>query len=449
MVMADTLRRSLFRFFWTHHAPRTIAAWFAGPLGALAVVTTLLPAAAVAADWPTFRGADRTGVAPDTDLLEAWPAEGPRRVWETVGAGRGYSSLAIADGRIYTLGDGLSTAGDKDEYLSCFDRETGRQLWKTKTGQPWSEGQESWQGSRSTPTVDGDMVYCITPFGQLVACATADGSERFRVDLKKQFGGKKGDSWGYSESVLIDDNRLVCTPGGEQATLVALDKKTGRPIWTCPMKGDRGAGHSSIVVSRPKGRKVYVQTTGAGAFAVDAETGRFQWAYPIDQTTAVIPTPIVRDDLVFFSAGYKRGGALLRQVPGADGGVTVQEVYPLKKELANKHGGIVLVGDHLYGDSDDAGIPFCAELMTGDVVWKKRGSGKGSASVTAADGHLYVRFSDGTLALAKADPAAYEEVASFKIPGSDGRPSWSHSVILDGRLYLREQDRILCYDLRK
>lgn len=436
---------------------RGVAGKWCGAMGTLVVLAApLMPA--TAADWPTFRGADRTAVAPDTDLLEAWPATGPRLIWEATGAGRGYASPAIAGDRIYTLGDGLSTAADKDEYLSCFDRETGRQLWKTKTGQPWNEGAESWQGSRSTPTVDGDMVYVITPHGQLVACATADGKERFRIDLKAQFGGKKDDSWGYSESPLVDENRLVCTPGGEQATLVALDKETGKPIWSCPMKGDRGAGHSSVVISQPLsgqtggqagGRKVYIQTTGAGTFAVDAKTGKFQWAYPIDKTTAVIPTPIVRGDLVFFSAGYKRGGALLRQVPGPDGGVTVKEVYGLKKELANKHGGIVLVGDHLYGDSDDAGIPFCAELMTGNVVWKKRGSGKGSATVVAADGHLYVRFADGTLALAKADPADYAEVATFKIPGSDARPSWAHSVILDGRLYLREQDKILCYDLRK
>jgi len=427
-----------------------VAGGWCGAMGALMLLALpSLQQPAQAADWPTFRGAERTGVAPDTDLLESWPATGPKVVWETAGAGRGYASLAIAGNRIYTLGDGLSTADDKDEYLSCFDRETGKQLWKTKTGQPWAEGPESWQSSRSTPTVDGDMVYVLTPQGQLVACATTDGKERFRVDLKAQFGGKKGDGWGYSESVLVDDNRLVCTPGGEQATLVALDKKTGKLIWSCPMKGDRGAGHSSIVISQPKGRKVYVQTTAAGAFAVDAQTGKFQWAYPIDQTTAVIPTPIVRGDLVFFSAGYKRGGALLRQVPGADGGVTMEEVYGLKKELANKHGGIVLVGDHLYGDSDDAGIPFCAELMTGNVIWKKRGSGKGSATVVAADGHIYVRFADGTLVLAKADPADYVELATFKIPGSDARPSWSHSVILDGRLYLREQDKILCYDLRK
>lgn len=417
-------------------------------LGFAAAWAAVLAGSSPAADWPTFRGAERTAVAPDTDLVESWPADGPRLVWQTAGAGRGYASLAIAGERIYTLGDGLSTAGDKDEYLSCFDRATGRQLWTTKTGGPWTDGQESWQSSRSTPTVDGDTVYVITPFGQLVACATADGREKYRVDLKERFGGKKGDSWGYSESVTIDGDRLVCTPGGEQATMVALDKRTGRPLWSCPMKGDRGAGHASIVKAKVGGREVYVQTTAAGAFAVDAATGRFLWAYPIDQTTAVIPTPIVKDDLVFIVAGYKRGGALLRQVPGPGGSVKVEEVYGLKPELANKHGGVVLVGDHLYGCADDQPILLCAELATGKVVWKERGSGKNSATLAAADGHLYVRYADGTLALVKADPAGYREVSSFKVPGSGERPSWAHMVILDGRLYLREGDAILCYDLR-
>jgi outer membrane protein assembly factor BamB len=415
----------------------------------LAVLAALLAGSARAADWPTFRGADRTAVAPDTDLLEAWPADGPPLVWEAKGAGRGYASLAIAGDRIFTLGDGLSTASDTDEYLSCFDRATGKQLWKTKTGGPWTDGQESWQSSRSTPTVDGAMVYVVTPFGQLVACTTKDGREVFRVDLKQQFGGKKGDSWGYSESVLVDGDRLVCTPGGEQAAMVALDKKTGRPLWSCPVPGIRGAGHSSIVISEVKGRKIYVQTTASGPIGVDAKSGKLLWGYPIDQTTAVIPTPIVKGDLVFFSAGYKRGGALLRQVPGAGGTVKIDEVYGLNTDLANKHGGIVLVGDHLYGDSDDKGIPFCAELMTGTIVWKQRGSGKNSATVMAADGHVYVRYSDGTLSLLKADPAEYREVASFKVPGSGERPSWAHMVILDGRLYLREGDAILCYDVRQ
>lgn len=416
----------------------------------LACSLVCLPAAA--GDWPTFRGADRTAVAPDTDLLDSWPEAGPPLVWESAGCGRGYASPTIAGDRIYTLGDGLSTAPDADEYLSCFDRETGRQLWITKTGPAWNEGQPTWQSSRSTPTVDGDAVYVITPFGQLVCCGTDDGTERFRIDLKQTFGGTKGDSWGYSESVTIDGDRLVCTPGGEKATMIALDKRTGRLLWACPLEGDRGAGHASIVKSRVGGSSQYVQTTAAGCFAVDARTGRLLWSYPIDQTTAVIPTPIVRDDLVFFAAGYGRGGALVRQVPAPDGGITMQQVYGLTQELANKHGGIVLVGDHLYGDSDDKGIPFCAELTTGKIVWKSRGSGRGSAAIAAADGHLYVRFQNGVLALVRADPSGYEEKGHFQIPHSsqdDARPSWSHPVILDGRLYLRESDHLICYDLRK
>ncbi len=403
--------------------------------------------AARAEEWPTFRGPERTAVAPDTDLLESWPPEGPPLVWKTAGAGKGYASLAIAGDRFYTLGDGLSTAPDADEYLSCFDLATGRQRWKTKTGEPWTQGQPTWQSSRSTPTVDDGLVYVVTPFGRLVACDAADGREVFAVDLKQEYGGTKGDSWGYSESVTIDGDRLVCTPGGPTNTMVALDKKTGRKIWSCAVPGDRGAGHASIVVAQVGGRKVYVQTTAGGALGVDAETGTLLWTYPIDKTTAVIPTPIVRGDLVFFSAGYKRGGALLRQV-AAGGDVRVEEIYGLNTELANKHGGIVLVGDHLYGDSDDKGIPFCAELMTGKVVWKQRGSGKNSANVLAADGRIYVRYQDGTLSLVKADPAGYEEVGSFQVPGSGDRPSWAHMVILDGRLYLREGDEVLCYDVR-
>jgi outer membrane protein assembly factor BamB len=417
--------------------------------GALPLLGSLaIGLVAGATDWPTFRGADRTAVAPDTDLLKAWPDGGPPLVWDGTGAGRGYASVAIVGDRMFTLGDGLSAAPDADEYLSCFDRAGGKRLWITKTGAPWTDGQPAWQSSRSTPTVDGDMVYVITPHGKLLACDTKTGREKFSVDLKQQFGGSKGDSWGYSESVLIDGNRLVCTPGGEKATMVALDKKTGRLLWSCPMQGDRGAGHASIVISNVGRRKVYIQTTAAGAFAVDAESGRFYWAYPIEKTTAVIPTPIVRDDLVYIVAGYKRGGALLRQVPGTDGSIKVEEVFALKPELANKHGGVVLIGDHLYGCADDQPILICAELATGNVVWKERGSGKNSAAIVAADGHLYVQYQDGTLSLVKADPSGYQEVSSFQIPGSGDRPSWAHPVILDGRLYVREQDHILCYDIR-
>jgi outer membrane protein assembly factor BamB len=401
-------------------------------------------------DWPQWRGPERNGVSSDTGLLTKWPANGPHLLWESKGAGRGYASLAITGGRIYTLGDGPSTAEDHDEYLLCFDATDGKPVWKTRLGPAWNSGQPNWQSSRSTPTVDGDRVYVLTPRGELVCAAASTGKIRWRKSMQQDFGGKKGDGWGYSESVLIDGDHLICTPGGDKATMVALDKKTGRLIWKAVAPGNRGAGHSSAVLADVKGTRVYVQMTASGALGVRARDGKVLWSYPIPPTTAVIPTPIVRGDLVFIDAGYGKGGALLRQVPSSGGGVTAKEIYPLQRQLENKHGGVVLVGDYLYGDKSDSGRPWCADLMTGKVKWSKNGgSGSGSAAVAAADGHLYIRYADGTMVLAKASPEGYEEEGSFKIPHSGSRPSWSHPVITGGKLYLREGDHILCYDLRQ
>lgn len=405
-----------------------------------------IPSVATADEnWLTFRGNQRTAVANETGLMTSWPEAGPPLLWQTNGLGRGYSSLSIDDGRIYTMGDSLKES-DSAEYLLCIDQSNGEQIWKAKTGKPWTNGKESWQSSRSTPTIDGDQIYVLTAHGDLI-CFSSNGDEVWKQNLKQTFAGKKADNWGYSESVLIDGDRLICTPGGPENTMVAIDKNTGNQLWSTARAEDRGAGHASIVISKVGDTKVYVQTTGSGAMGVRASDGKLLWTYDIDETTAVIPTPIVRDDLVFFSAGYRRGGALLRQVE-SDGSITVDEIYPLNIKLGNKHGGIVLVGDYLYGDSEDQGIPFCAEFMTGDVKWKSRGSGKKSASVVAADGHVYFRYSDGVIALVKPSPEKMEEVSSFKVPGSGSRPSWSHPVIVSGKLYLREGNQLFCYSLR-
>ena len=231
--------------------------------------------------------------------------------------------------------------------------------------------------------------------------------------------------------------------------MLALNKKTGEEIWSTSREGDRGAGHASIQVSEVGGVKVYVNTTASGALGVRASDGELMWTFDIDKTTAVIPSPIIRDDLVFFTAGYGRGGALLRQIAKGDK-VEVETVYPLNKKLENKHGGIVLVDGHLYGDSGDGGIPFCAELLTGKVVWKKRGSGKGSASVVAADGHVYFFYQNSTVGLVKADPSGYEEVGAFKLEGHDAddvRTTWAHPVVTDGKLFVRQDDKIFCFCL--
>jgi outer membrane protein assembly factor BamB len=400
------------------------------------------------ANWPQWRGPNRDDLSPDRGLLHQWPQGGPPLLWEAKGAGRGYASVAIAAGRLYTMGDGPTINDDKDEYLVCIDAANGKPNWKTRLGPAWNSGSPNWQSSRSTPTVDGALLFALTAQGNLVCLETATGKEQWRKNLPKDLGGRKGDSWGYSESVLVDGDKVVCTPGGEKATMVALNKKTGERLWTAAVPKDRGASHASIVIAEVANVRAYVQMTAGNVLGVRAADGGVLWTYLIPTTTAVIPTPIVRGDLVFVSIGYGKGGALLRQVPTAAGGVKVQEVYPLNKELSNKHGGVVCVGDYVYGDTADSGAPFCAELLTGKVRWKKRGSGSGSASVTYADGHLYFRYANGTMVLALATPQDYKEVSSFKIPHRGERPSWSHPVVTGGKLFLREGDYILCYDVR-
>jgi len=375
-------------------------------------------------------------------------------IWETKGAGRGYSSMAVAGGRLYTMGDGLSTVDDKDEYAQCFDAGTGKSLWKTKLGAHYEyRGQENWESSRSTPTVDGDHVYYLTPLGVLACLNTADGKKLWSKDLKADFGGGKGDGWGYSESPLVDGDRLLCTPGKGKNTMVALNKSTGEKVWSAVVGDDAGAGHASIVIADVGGIRVYVQTTASYVFGVRAEDGKVLWTYPMGKekrVTAVIPTPIIHGDMVFAVAGYNKGAALLRQVKGPDNSVKVEEVYGYNRAMANKHGGVVLIGDYVYGDKEDSGVLWCAKLSTGELQkgWSKRGSGRASGAVTAADGHLYVHYANGTLALVKASPEAYQETGSFKVPHSGSRPSWSHPVICNGRLYVREGDWIMCYDVK-
>jgi len=217
-------------------------------------------------------------------------------------------------------------------------------------------------------------------------------------------------------------------------------------LYSTVREKDRGAGHASIVISNVGGTKVYVTTTGSGAMGVRANDGKLMWTFDVKKTTAVIPTPIVRDDLVFVSFGYGTGGALLRQ--SANGST---EVYPLKGRLTNKHGGVVLVDDHIYGDTDARGKLFCADLMTGEVSWvvgRSESGGKKSAAVTAADGNLYVLYQNAIMTLVKADPTSFQEVSSFKVPGDTELPTWAHPVIVDGKMYLRVGENILCYALK-
>ena len=369
-------------------------------------------------------------------------------MWTASGLGGGFASVSIADGRIFTMGD-LKDA----QYVIALDLDGGKPLWKAKVGPPFDDRRG---GTRVTPTVDGDRVYALGTDGDLVCVEAATGKERWRKSLVRDFGGRMMSRWGFSESPLVDGEVVVVTPGVATAGLVALDKLTGKERWRTALpdlgsNGRDGAGYSSVVVSSAGGVRQYVQLLGRGLIGVRAADGKFLWGYNrVANDTANIATPLVKGDLVFASTGYQTGSALVR-LSASGAGVTAKEVYFLNaRTLQNHHGGLVLVGDHVYaGHGQSSGFPICVELATGKVAWGGdfRNAGSGSAAVAYADGHLYFRYENGLMMLIEANPARYREKGSFTIPDVQD-PSWAHPVITGGRLYLREQDRLHVYDLR-
>ena len=380
-------------------------------------------------------------LSPDKGLLPKWEKNGPPLAWKEPAKdlGTGFSSVAVVGDKIFTMGD----VGDS-YYVFALQRASGNKLWQAKVGGSGAPG--GYAGPRSTPTVDGDLLFALGQNGNLICLEAAGGKEVWKKDMRKDFGGNVG-GWGYSESPLVDGDKLLCTPGGKDAAIVALNKKTGAVIWKAVVPGDR-AEYSSMTVAEVGGIRLYVQLLANNVAGISAKDGKLLWTYEkLGHNTANIPTPVVKGDLVFCAAGYGKGGALLK-LTAKGGQVTVQEVY-FNGDLTNRHGGVVLVGDHLYGDCDDGGNPYCAEFKTGKVVssWKKQSKGGGSMAVTYADGHLYCRYANGIVALVDASPAGYRETGSFKIANVRG-PSWPHPVVVDGRLYLREQEKLWCYDVK-
>jgi outer membrane protein assembly factor BamB len=427
-------------------------------LRALVLLTPALLLVTAAADWPGWRGAERDARSSDTGLLQEWPEGGPPLAWSAEGLGRGFSSVSVADGRVFTIGD----AG-AEQHVIALSVEDGALLWRTAIGPSWSDA-DLYPGSRSTPSVAGDTVYALGTEGDLVALAADTGAVRWRRSLAEMGGAvamaSAGVNWRFAESPLVDGDRVVVTPGAPDAALVALDRRSGEVLWrsAIPQLGDRGsdgAAYSSIVVSHGAGIKQYVQLLGRGVVGVRASDGRFLWGYNrVANDVANIPTPLVSGDRVFASTGYGTGAALLELRPAGDAPdgtrVEASEVYFLEGEaFQNHHGGMVLHDGHVFaGVGHNRGFPLALELATGEVAWGPvRNQGRGSAAIAYADRRLYLRYQDGLVVLVAATPEGYREHGSFRIPEVRD-PSWSHPVITGGRLYLREQDRLYVHDLR-
>ncbi|MDA9764883.1 MAG: PQQ-like beta-propeller repeat protein [Opitutales bacterium] len=403
----------------------------------LLIVLSIVSGSWVAADWPQFRGADRSGRSQETNLLQAWDGSGPEQAWISKDIGLGYAGPAIADGKIFILGTQRG-----DEYLYCLDEESGKILWSTEIA---SLLKNNWgDGPRGTPAVDGDRVYAMSGQGTLVCAAVADGEVLWKKTMKS-LGGKI-QKWGYTESVLVDGDLVLCTPGGNKGTMAALNKLTGKVVWQSK-DWKENAQYASIVPAEMHGVKQYVQLTQKQLAGIAAKDGRLLWKADFrGGRTAVVPTPVVYDNRVYITAGY--GAGCIQIEVSEDQSVSTN--YS-NKVMKNHHGGVIRVGDYIYGYSDAVGW-VCQDWEAGDVVWaEKQKLGKGA--IGYADGKLYcLEERSGKVVLIDASPNGWKELGQITLsPQSELRSAkgrvWTHPVIANGKLYLRDQELFYCFDV--
>jgi outer membrane protein assembly factor BamB len=396
---------------------------------------------AAAADWPQFRGPQRTAISQETGLLQSWPAGGPKMLWRADDLGHGYGSVAVVGDRAYVV----ANRGMGSEYVTALSVADGSRIWSTEMGPVGKPDQEPpYASARSTPTVVGDVLYALSSNGDLVSIQTATGEILWRKNLLQDFAGQSG-RWAYAESPLIDGDVLIVTPGGAEASIVALNRTTGETIWKSAVPGGEPAAFASAIPTMAAGRKQYVQFLDQGIVGVDATTGEFLWRF--DGTAsgpANPPTPIADGDYVYSSNARRFGGALVRI---SDGGTKAEQVY-FSRTSPNTMGGQVLLDGVLYGTNQD-GLT-ATEFSSGKVLWQSEG---GPGSIQYVDAHFYVHWESSEVSLVEATPEAYREKGRFTPPNppqaTNGQPklTWTYPVAANGRLYIRDLGTLWCYDV--
>ena len=383
-------------------------------------------AAIQAKDWPQWRGPARDGISTDTGLLKKWPSGGPPKLWETGGLGEGYSAFSIVGDRLFTQGQ----RGGR-QFVMAFDVTNGKKVWDVELGSSFNERRGN--GPRGTPTTDGTKLYALSADGTL-GCLDMAGKVLWSANIVEKYGGSVP-HWGISESPLIDGNRLIVTPGGRGAAIVALDKADGKLIWKSL---EDEAGYSSAIVANVSGTKQIITLTGEAGVGLNANDGKGIWRYTkVSNRTANIATPIFHNNHVFLSTDYGTGCALLKLAP-----TSATEVY-FSREMRNHYSSSVLVNGYLYGFSSS--ILTAMKFDSGEVAWRDRSVGKGSVSF--AEGNLYVLGENGAMALVEATPSGYKEISQFQIQ-KGGYPTWTPPVIANGRLFLRDQDHLYCFSIK-
>ena len=410
-------------------------------------VTSSANMTASTSDWPQWRGPERNGVSQERGLLKQWPAGGPKLLWQVDDIGDGYSTPSVAGTRIYLM----SNRGLENEFVQALSTQDGKPVWTTRVGNVGNPNQNpSYPKARSTPTVDGDLVYALGSDGDLACLEAKSGKIRWQKSIRKEFGGQPGE-WAYAESPLVDGDLVVVTPGGAEATLVALNKKTGAVIWKSAVPGGDPAGYASAIVVQGGGRKQYVQLLSKGLVGVDAKTGQFLWRYAeVAKGPAQYFTPVARNEYVYVGA-LGVGGGMVR-LKQDQSGVAAEQVY-FVRGLPNGIGGAVIIGEHLYG-TEVAQKLVAVEFTTGKVKWQQDNFGWGS--VAAADGLLYVHNVTGEVALIEATPEAFREKGRFTPPaqpkhsktGPFPEMAFAYPVIANGRLYIRDLGTLWAYDIK-
>ena len=401
---------------------------------ASALIIATISVRAQSFDWPQWRGPERNGISKETGLLKEWPRSGPPIAWSAAMLGAGYGSVAVAGDRVWVQG-----MRNRQSVVTSLSRADGKVTWVRIIGSAGENDRGS--GPRGTPTIDGDRLYALTENGDLACLRVADGTVVWQRNILKDFAGQNI-GWLISESPLVDGNHVIVTPGGRSNGMVALDKMTGKTVWTTKDLRD-DAGYASPIVADVQGVRTVMTLTSEAAVGVRATDGKLMWRYTqVSNGTANITTPVYSDNKVFFTSAYGTGGALLGlRAVGEE--VRAQEIY-FTREMQNHHGGVVLVNGYLYGFNNS--ILTTLEFATGKMMWRDRSVGKGS--IAYADGNLYLLSENNVVGLAEATPAGYREKGRFTI-ADQGLPSWSHPVVSGGRLFIRNQGTLAAYDVRQ
>ncbi len=411
----------------------------------LTFVFILCASLAAAADWPQWRGPDRNGISAETGLLQQWPESGPKLLWRLDDVGDGYGTVAVVGDHFYIVGN----RGMGEEFVAARLVNDGTLIWSLPLGKVGAPDQRpSYPKARSTPTVEGGVLYAFSSDGDLAAVQTATGEKLWGGNVRADFGGQPG-NWAYAESPLVDDDKVIVTPGGAEATLIAINKADGEVVWRAAVPGGDVAAYTSPITTMAAGRKQYVQFLDKGVVGVDAKNGDFLWRYAKTSSgPANISDPVAHDGYVY-STNARRFGAGLVRLSQSSGGVSAEEVY-FERYAPNTLGGQVLLDGVLYGTNQEGLV--AADFMTGKVSRQSEG---GPGAVIYADGRIYVRWESGEVSLVEATNTEFLVKGRFTPPNppehllGPREVSWSYPVVANGRLYIRDMGTLWCYDVSR